>query len=123
MDPSSGLDVRFDDPSAGFFVRQRPVTSGSGSSSSSVVDLTSSAMNDDSKSNDDNKEKEERDAVVHSARFTVLRREKPASIVAQYGPFKASQTAPMGAGGELNHGVSVSAHLVTKEVPTYILLV
>ena len=67
------------------------------------------------------------------SRFTVLPQEKPASIVAQYGPFRVSQTAPAtpakskaNVKGEPTSVVAsqpkvdVSAHLVTKEVISHL---
>ena len=99
--------------------------SSSSSSASSANDLSpSSSINEEEEDDGKNVKGGKENGVVHTARFTVLQQEKPVSIVAQYGPFRASQTAPVwptiheGGGGAISPlKVEVSAHLVTKEVP------
>ncbi|TRY70776.1 hypothetical protein TCAL_10024 [Tigriopus californicus] len=140
----SGLDVHFDDPAAGFFLRERhhaysPPTSiqqGAGPTTSIVLGMGGGRS---SKSSHKMKTFKE---VIHSERFTMIGKSEPTTIRAEYGPFQTSQTLPAQfvlpdpiemysispketkrpATSNLitdfkPHPLDLSAHFVTQEVP------
>ncbi|CAB4057888.1 TMEM132 [Lepeophtheirus salmonis] len=157
---AKGLDVHFEDPTAGFFFRETRTSSDYVPSTdyslrrlpsspaaepttsivlNSVSSSSSSHLPNSSRFSNVGPGSELADDVLHTARFVVLKTATPVLIRAEYGPFEQRQTVPTqyvvpdlseGSSPPFNssskpglitdfkpHGLDLSAHPVTTEIP------
>lgn len=100
------LDVHFEDPSTGFFLRESQPSSSSSSLLSSPGSLSSSEEDNfldvfpttsivlGSSNGKGKDEKESSQDILHTESFTIVQSGRPVRIRAEYGPFEASQVVP-----------------------------